>query len=211
MSRRAFEKTGSTYTRLRRKRIYEIPHLLYPNSLGGSIPSLPPAGSRSVGFFGSGRGYKGLHNLLDAFDSLPPSYRLRVVVNSGSEALRRHLVQVRESDPRIDVDFEFLSHADLEKVIRDVDLIVLPFDRILNSGSVIQTLSLGRPVLVPSTVTFEEIGRRTGDGWVNTYSGPLRAGDIEVALTRRRDPLDLAWCADETLHDAVVEMLTHLP
>ncbi|OLT52243.1 hypothetical protein [Cellulosimicrobium sp. CUA-896] len=58
---------------------------------------------------------------------------------------------------------------------------VLPFEELYNSGSVLLALSLNRPVLVPASPSSVRLRDEVGAHWVRTYAGPLTAAALEEA------------------------------
>lgn len=98
------------------------------------------------------RPYKGIDRLLDAFDEVAGDRRdLRLVVAgkpgrfAGFEALRQRC----ESDPRIVSRFEAVPDDDLQVYLNAADVVVLPHERVLNSGGLYLAWSFGRPVIAP--------------------------------------------------------------
>jgi len=66
------------------------------------------------------------------------------------------------------------------------DLVVLPYEDILHSGSALLALSFDRPVLVPARGAMDELRRDVGTNWVYTYDPPLRPTDLHAALDAAR-------------------------
>jgi len=67
-------------------------------------------------------------------------------------------------------------------VLAAADLVVLPYDDILHSGSALLSLSFNRPILVPERGAMTELRANVGEEWVYTYTGTLTAGDVEATL-----------------------------
>jgi hypothetical protein len=76
----------------------------------------------------------------------------------------------------------FLSDDEIQRYVSASDLIVLPYQDILSSGSAVLALSLNRPVLVPRMGAFGELQALVGADWVYTYEDALTASHIEQAL-----------------------------
>lgn len=211
----AQEFVGSHPTFRRAKRRV-IPHGDY-----GPVVEAPPsrdAARESLGIargegrvlvtFGSLQRYKGVGELLAAFRELDDDGARLIVAGRVKEAELAHdLEETRRADPRVHAIPEFLSQADLAQVIRAADAVVLPYRRVLNSGSALLALTLGRPVIVPSTPTFEELRDRVGGGWVRLFAGPLASEDLRLdGETPPDGEPDLAWCS----WDVVTEELRSL-
>ena len=62
------------------------------------------------------------------------------------------------------------------------DLVAIPYDDIMHSGSALLALSFDRPVLVPEAGAMEELQEDVGPDWVYTYNGPLTASTLESTL-----------------------------
>jgi glycosyltransferase involved in cell wall biosynthesis len=82
-------------------------------------------------------------------------------------------------------------------VLGAADLIVLPYDHILQSGTALLALSFDRPVLVPDRGAMSELQAEVGAEWVRTYEGDLTADTLahamdwaETAIRSERAPLD---------------------
>jgi beta-1,4-mannosyltransferase len=103
---------------------------------------------------------------------------------------------------------EYVPDADLAREVEQSQLVVLPFDRITNSGSLMLALSLDRPVLVPTTPLTEELAAEIGSDWVLTYEPPLGADGLARALeatehrTGRPDLVRRDWPAIGAQHAA---------
>lgn len=143
-----------------------------------------PLGPRLL-FFGFLRPYKGIENLIDAFGSIRserpgsganPSLRIvgkAISVEYGLELSRR-----ATSCSTIELTDTFLNHAELEKEIAETDLVILPYSKMYNSGAVLLSLSVKRPVLVPESPTMKELQAEVGSNWVRMYVPPLNSAHL---------------------------------
>jgi beta-1,4-mannosyltransferase len=134
-----------------------------------------------LGYFGLIRRYKNVTHLVAVATVLPPSFSLRVAGNPSNSELAREIEAAKGSDRRITLDFHFLSDAELVDVVTESELIVLPYREMHNSGSVLASLSLDRPVLVQDNSVNRELAAEVGDGWLQFYGDELRAVDIVAA------------------------------
>ncbi|MDQ1584396.1 MAG: beta,4-mannosyltransferase [Microbacteriaceae bacterium] len=129
---------------------------------------------RRLAYFGLIRRYKGVDRLLSAFRSTTDrEVTLRVGGKPSSGELARHLLELAGSDDRIELTLEFLADAELVDLVSSAELVVLPYREMHNSGGVLTSLSLDRPVLVPSNEVTERLAVEVGDGWVWRYDGDL--------------------------------------
>lgn len=126
--------------------------------------------------FGMLRPYKGIPAVLDAFRDFDDSKsRLVIAGFPSSDQVRDEIVGATGDDPRVSVRFGFLENQELYEFIRAADLVLIPYERFLNSGSLLLALSLARPVLVPFTPVTREIATEVGPEWVSTYDTTLTA------------------------------------
>jgi glycosyltransferase involved in cell wall biosynthesis len=141
---------------------------------------LDPA-ARAVVFAGQVRRYKGVPDLLEAARELD----LQVVVAGVCDdvALRTELERSADADPRLHLRLGHLSSSELSRIVSAGTAVVLPYRRVLNSGSALLALSLSRPVILPDTPTFRELQTEVGHRWVRLFDGGrLTADSLEVAL-----------------------------
>lgn len=135
-------------------------------------------------YFGLIRRYKGVPELLEAFAELPPDrgHSLRVVGRSEDDASRSLVEKAQASDPRITALLTYVDDATLAREVGEAQVVVLPFQRMLNSGSMLLALSLAAPVLVPRSAGTSALSDEVGAGWVLCYDAPLGAAELAWAL-----------------------------
>lgn len=105
---------------------------------------------RRLLFFGAIRAYKGIPQLLEAFSRVR-DHNLALIIAGKvyDEALGDMLRCAAKADPRIRL-FPETVPDDLVAPLHDLaDAVVLPFENILTSGSVILAMSLGKALLLP--------------------------------------------------------------
>jgi glycosyltransferase involved in cell wall biosynthesis len=112
--------------------------------------------------------------------------------------------QSADGCPRVRLLLRWVPLAEVQYLFVASDFVVLPYRRILNSGTVFLALSFGRPVLVPDKGAMREQQERFGSKWIRLYSGELSAGDLAEAMqwataTVRAAPPDLAGLDWESL------------
>jgi glycosyltransferase involved in cell wall biosynthesis len=98
------------------------------------------------GFVGAVRPYKNVPLLVDAFLKLPSGTERLLIAGLQTPDL---MVDESSADAIIQRNAT-IPEAQLPETIRACDAIVLPFDQILTSGSMVLALSLGVPVIVPA-------------------------------------------------------------
>src|SRR5690606_21590296 len=94
------------------------------------------------------------------------------------------LEALARGDARIRLHLRFIPDDEVPVFLSACDLVVLPFDSILNSGSVLLALSLDRPVLAPRLGALPEIQARVGEKWLRLYDGPLTSALLRDARQR---------------------------
>lgn len=142
-------------------------------------------------YFGLIRPYKGVETLVDSFrrldPALAPEAELRIVGHASTEGLRRRITDACNADARIGALLSYVDDSTLATEIGQAELVVLPFRRMLNSGSLLLALSLNRPVLVPRNDANEALAEEVGPGWVYMYDGDLDRDVLLGALWQVRN------------------------
>lgn len=140
-------------------------------------------------YFGLIRPYKGVERLIEVFESIQsPELKLRIVGKPTVE-LRRLVEFAVNRNPRISSLLEFVADDVLAAEVYRAQLVVLPYREMHNSGAILVALSLGRPVLVPRSVTNELLAAEVGPNWVNIFDGELTKEAVLSAVKHcpRRD------------------------
>ncbi len=155
--------------------------------------------ARVLLFFGLIRGYKGVTRLVQTFRTTDdPDLRL-IIAGKPVGSIGQELETLAGADGRIRLDLEFIPDERLPLYFGAADLTVLPFQRILNSGSALLSLSLDTPVLVPAMGSMWQLAQRVGAPWVQLFEDQLEARDLSDALeavpaAEGRAPLEaFAW------------------
>ncbi|MDI3340716.1 MAG: glycosyltransferase [Sphaerobacter sp.] len=167
----------------------------YPNTLDGAAAraalGLDPH-HRVLLFIGQVRRYKNVTRLIDCVGALPdPDLRLVVAGLPNDPALAAEVRCAAQRDPRVQTHLALIPDARLQVFLNAADLVVLPYEEILNSGSALLALSFRRPVLVPGRGSMGELRQRFGERWVMTYDQGLTPATLRRALeTLDRLPAD---------------------
>jgi len=101
---------------------------------------------------GAIRPYKGLAELLDAWDALPPDRPRRLVIAGGpsDEDGVRPLLERAAIHPTVLLHARRIPADEMQLFLRSADIAVLPYLRSLNSGALMLALTFGLPVIVPA-------------------------------------------------------------
>ena len=173
-----------------------VPHGHYRMAYPDAVPSVEaraeldlPEQARVATFIGRIRPYKNVPRLVDTFRQWDDAdARLIVTGNPTSEALRERILHRADGDSRIRTDLRFIEEREMPVVLGAADLVVLPYDDIMHSGTALLALSFDRPVLVPDHGAMSELQAQIGPDWVRTYEGELTPDVLTKALTWAETP-----------------------
>lgn len=141
-----------------------------------------------VGYFGLIRRYKGVEDLVQAFQGLKrPGVSMRIGGKPSTDEQRAEIEAAAAGDERTSTTLRFLDDAELVELARHSQLVVLPYRHMHNSGTALATLSLDRPVLVPDNEANRALAREVGAGWVHTFTGAITADDLDRVLEATAD------------------------
>jgi glycosyltransferase involved in cell wall biosynthesis len=115
-----------------------------------SDPSAFGPGRRLL-FFGTIRPYKGLEDLIEAFELLPPDCHLTVVGETWEGWTRPlDMISASPARDRIDLVNRYVTDAEVNAFFAAADLVVLPYRRSSASGPLHIAMSHGLPVVITS-------------------------------------------------------------
>lgn len=134
-------------------------------------------------FFGAIRRYKGLETLLNSFAATTnPSLRLIIAGACSDPELIELISTYAKNDSRILPQIRFIRDNEVQPFFDLADVVALPFERTLTSGSATLACTMGRPLLVPDDAKVLDI--------VNSTNALFF--DSEATLTARLQTLDKA-------------------
>lgn len=167
----------------------------YPNTISrtevrASLGLTPE--QRVLVFVGQIRTYKNVIKLARCVAELPdPDLRLVIAGLPNDDALATAVRDAVAPDPRMQAHLALIPNDQLQRYLNAADLVVLPYQEILNSGSAILALSFGRPVLVPAKGSMGELQAQFGSPAVMTFEGELTPDTLREALdTLAEQPVD---------------------
>ncbi|MFX1495693.1 MAG: glycosyltransferase [Promethearchaeota archaeon] len=109
-------------------------------------------------YFGTIRPNKGVLRLTDTFRKFQSRrVRLLIVGEPASEAIRSKIMRCCKSDSRIRAFLQFVPAKDVQLYLNAADVVVLPFQDILTSGSALLAMSFGKPVIAPRMGCIPEV------------------------------------------------------
>lgn len=173
--------------------LHVIPHGnfidAYPNFISRSDArkELQIPQSRFVYLFvGNARPYKGIENLIHAFQSVGADDAMlilaarRGVVPAYAEKIEAMIAEI--SNARLFTS-PFFAAREFQIYLNAADVVVLPFVDVLTSGSAIMALSFGKPVVLPKMGCLPELV----DDEIGVLYNPQEKGALQAALREIRN------------------------
>lgn len=124
-------------------------------------------------FFGAIRPYKGVEKLIATFISLNrPDLRLVIAGKPLTDKMREEIEHSTSNNPRIHLELGYASEQRVAELFCLADVVVLPFERTLTSGSVLLAMSMGKGLLLPEEARSLDV--------VDDYGALFFANDREL-------------------------------
>ncbi|WP_207589843.1 glycosyltransferase [Halomontanus rarus] len=109
-------------------------------------------------FLGQIRSYKNVPQLINVFKSIEKDHaRLLIIGKPESEEYGLYIKGLCENDDRIIPRLEFIPDDEIQIFMNAADVLVLPYDEILTSGSAILGMSFSTPIVAPTQGCLSEI------------------------------------------------------
>jgi beta-1,4-mannosyltransferase len=143
----------------------------YPNTIGRNEArkKLGISDTKKIfTFLGSIRPNKGVELLISAFrKTISEDYVLIIAgkVSNSSQSYFQDLLNLSKGDNRIIFHPTFVPDNEIQIFLNATDIVVLPFSKILTSGSTILAMSFGRPVISPRIGCLPEL-IDSKNGWL---------------------------------------------
>ncbi|NER03541.1 MAG: glycosyltransferase family 4 protein [Okeania sp. SIO3C4] len=184
------ELAESTFPRLSDRPHAIIPHghyrEVYPNNINCEVAKTNldvPFDSHVLLFLGYIDYYKNVPHLVRVFRELAPANWILLVAGKLEVSeLGEQISRAVANDSRVKLQLEYISDEKLQEYFQTADLVILPFQDILNSGSALLALSFDCPILVPNKGAMAELQEQVGQDWVKLYSGELTSDVLESGL-----------------------------
>jgi len=123
-------------------------------------------------FFGNLRRYKGVSQLLQAFETVKhPHLRLLIAGNPFDQSIADELTTAAERDRRLGLYLGFIPEADVGPLYAISQIAVVPFERTLTSGSAILALSQGKALILPEEARIIGLPDLRGTVFFNRNNG----------------------------------------
>ncbi|URD49463.1 glycosyltransferase [Chroococcidiopsis sp. CCNUC1] len=190
LSQAGREMAFKSFPTLRKYKNTVVPHGhyrdIYPNFIAKTEARQKlalPLTTKVIAFVGQIRPYKNIPRLIEVFRQLSdPQAFLLIAGFPYTPEIEKALKIAAAEDNRIHLYLDMLSENAMQLYLSAADLVALPYSQILNSGTALLSLSLNRPVLLPSQATFHELQDVVSKAWLRTYAGELTCTEIAAAL-----------------------------
>lgn len=125
----------------------------YPNEMNQekarSILGIP-MDKKLLLYIGLIKPYKGVFELVKAFNNLENN-KDTILLIAGKAMNKEYLNKIQQQlNPNIKLKEGFVQDADLQVYFNASDIVVLPFENIENSGSVILAMGFSKPIVAPN-------------------------------------------------------------
>lgn len=124
-------------------------------------------------FFGMIRAYKGIDELLRAFDRMNCSGVRLVIAGECFDAALDARIRAAQKHLPIDYHEGFIDDNEVASYFKACDVVCLPFTAVTTSGSVMLATTFGKPLIAPYLGAIKDIPRN---------AGLLYSADDETAL-----------------------------
>lgn len=180
----------------RQHRVHVVPHGnyigAYPNDTNPTVArqqlNIAP-NQKVLLYLGRVMRYKGIDKLLAEFDKLEDPTAILLIAGSCSEpALRQEIEQAAQKNSCILPRLEFIPDEDIQIYMNACNWVVLPYRKILNSGSALLALSFGRPIIGPRKGSLVELIQDGHQGL--TYKND---DELHTTLTRALTTSSKHW------------------
>lgn len=144
-------------------KIFYLPH---PEFIGsyGPLPektlSLAPSEPLVLLFMGAVKPYKNIEILIQAVSLFKEKVKLVIAGNPNTPAYHQKIYDLASSAGNIDLRLKFIPDHEIPSLIKESDVLVLPYDlgSSLNSGTVILAFSYMKTVICPDIGTIGDLG-----------------------------------------------------
>lgn len=134
-------------------------------------------------FLGQIRPYKNIDGLIRAFKELNDNNTFLLIAGNVQKNLIQDLEDQIKGWSNIKLYRDFVQDKDIQLFMNSSDIVVTPYNKILNSGSVFMNLGFEKPTLAPRQASLPELQSEIGDKWIKLYEGSLNAAILNHAMT----------------------------
>jgi len=148
------------------------------------------------GYFGFIKKYKNVPAFINAFKNLSNEEDEMIIAGKPeNEQLNKKIVNLSADNERVHLFLYHIDDDELEKIFSSINLLVLPYKKINNSGSALLSLSLDTPILVPENHLFKDLKNEIENKfeWVFLYQEQLtsrRLYEVAQKIKKRSSALN---------------------
>jgi len=137
-------------------------------------------------FFGAIRAYKGVERLIDAFHVVKDrNLRLLIAGSTADDSFAQNILKASKDDSRIIPAIGFVPENEVTALFSISDVVALPFEQTLTSGSATLACTMGKALLVPENAKVFD--------FVNNHNALFFDSNTQLtAALRKLDKIDLA-------------------
>ena len=155
-SKLAVPKVSIKY-KIKHNKIRYIPHGNYSSLISLDKKNYSRNSKKFVFlFFGLIRPYKGVLGLIESFKRINLDAYLTLAGLCKSDNLNRNIINTIDSDKRIKYINKFIDEKQLNELVMNSDVVVLPYVDAFTSGSVVYALSASKPLILPKFISYNE-------------------------------------------------------
>ena len=168
-----------------------IPHGHYRNSYPASIDRNEARKLLNLKFdkkiilsLGMIKPYKNIDGLIKTFNIGEfNNYELVVAGKPETPELSDELKRLSQNAENVSLFLKFIPDDEVNIYLSAADILILPYNAILNSGALLLALSFNKPVIAPHMGAIIALQKELGQEWIYSFKGELNSNSLLEALT----------------------------
>ncbi len=138
-------------------------------------------------FLGQIRKYKNVTGLIKAFEKLNLDNSRLILAGKVHPEIKKEIEYLTKNVNNVILHSYFIKDNDLQYFLNASDIVVTPYNKIFNSGSIFLNLSFAKPTLAPAISAIPEIEAMVGKQWIITYTGEISSDKLAEAIAIAKD------------------------
>ena len=159
-------------------------------------------------FLGQIRPYKNVPGLIEAYKKIEESNAILLIAGKVHRDMHGILTDIADSK-NILLHNSFIKDEDLQIYFNCADVVVTPYGKVFNSGSVFLNLSFNRPTLASDLGALKELSDIVGTKWIKLYQGMLSAKHLKDCMEEVMNESNAALAAQPNLTAFEPKILAH--
>lgn len=158
-------------------------------------------------FLGQIRPYKGIEDLIQAFLKIQPDFpniRLLIAGMPVEPINKENYISTTNTLSKITFIEKYIPEDELQWYFNAADVVVLPYRKILTSGSLLHAMSFSRPAITPRVGMTEEIIEDNNNGFLYEMGSIKSLADVMQKVAR------LEQTQKQQIFDNVFQSIKHL-